>query len=152
MPLHSVREDEPFGPRGSFPSGSSASRTASSVRRKLLDTLLDDDFMRRKRDDEAALRRRVASNPKLRAEIGDPWSRIEAASAPQAAIFLRHTYLEDGAGFNSRLFRYAREIVCAAAERSKPNAERLREYRDSALPELSNRSARRCRSTRSSRS
>jgi hypothetical protein len=106
------------------------------VRRKLLDTLLDDDFMRRKGDDEAALRRRVASNPKLRAEIGDPWSRIEAAERAQAAIFLRHTYLEDGAGFNSRLFRYAREIVRAAAERSKPNAERLREYRDSALPEL----------------
>jgi hypothetical protein len=106
------------------------------VRRKLLDTLLDDDFMRRKRDDEAALRRRVANDPKLRAEIGDPWTRIEAAERAQAAIFLRHTYLEDTAGFNSRLFRYARELVRAATERPKPNAERLREYRDSALPEL----------------
>jgi len=34
--------------------------------------------------------------------------------------------LEGAAGFNSQLFRYAREIVRAAAERSKPNAERLR--------------------------
>lgn len=106
------------------------------VRRKLLDALLDDDLMRRKRDDEAAFRRRVADDPKLRAQVGDPWARIEAAEHAQEAIFLRHTYLEEAAGFNSRLFRYARELVRAAAERPKPNADRLREYRDSVLPEL----------------
>jgi peptidase S46-like protein len=104
--------------------------------RKLLDALLDDGLMSRKREDEAALRRRVESDPKLRAEIGDPWARIDSAERAQAAILLPHTYLEGAAGFNSRLFRYARSLVRAAAERPKPNPDRLREYRDSALPEL----------------
>ena len=37
-------------------------------------------------------------------------------------------------GFNSALFRYARTLVRGAAERPKPSDERLREFRDTALP------------------
>jgi len=104
--------------------------------RKLLDALLDDDFMQRKREDEKNLRARVASDPALRASIGDPWTRIEAAEKTQATFQLRHTYLEDATGFNSRLFRYARSLLRGAAERDKPNADRLREYTDASLPRL----------------
>ena len=104
--------------------------------RKLLDALLDDDQMQRKIEDEKNLRERVASDPALRASIGDPWTRIEAAEKAQAAFLLRHTYLEDATGFNSRLFRYARALLRSAAERDKPNADRLREYTDAALPRL----------------
>src|SRR6185437_5647989 len=49
---------------------------------------------------------------------------------------LSYTYLEAGAGFNSRLFGYARTILRGARERQKPNAERLREFRDTALPRI----------------
>jgi hypothetical protein len=104
--------------------------------RKLLDALLDDDFMQRKRADEKSLRERVASDSSLRASIGDPWTRIESAEKTQASFLLRHTYLEDATGFNSRLFRYARSLLRGAAERDKPNADRLREYTDAALPRL----------------
>ena len=104
--------------------------------RKLLDALLDDDRMQRKREDEKNLRGRVANDPALRASIGDPWTRIEAAETAQAAFLLRHTYLEDATGFNSRLFRYARTLLRGAVERDKPNADRLREYTDAALPRL----------------
>ena len=46
------------------------------------------------------------------------------------------TYVERLRGFNSDLAQYARWIVRAAEEKPKPNGERLREYRDSALPSL----------------
>ena len=36
-----------------------------------------------------------------------------------------YTFLESGSGFNSGLFRYARTLVRAAAERAKPNEDRL---------------------------
>jgi hypothetical protein len=42
-------------------------------------------------------------------------------------------------GFNSELAQFARWIVRAADEKPRPNGERLREYRDSALPSLEQR-------------
>jgi hypothetical protein len=92
--------------------------------------------MNAKRMEEAELRSYVSRNRELAAEIGDPWARIAAAQEAQAAILEPYTYLEEGAGFNSRLFRYARAIVRGAAERAKPNTERLREFTESALPRI----------------
>src|SRR4030095_17260431 len=51
-------------------------------------------------------------------------------------ILIAYTWLEGGAGFNSELFGYARELVRAADERAKPNTERLREYTDAGLARL----------------
>lgn len=45
-------------------------------------------------------------------------------------------YLENGTGFNSKLFMYARQLVRGAAERGKANELRLREYADSNLPKI----------------
>jgi hypothetical protein len=106
------------------------------VQRRRLDALLDDDLLAAKAEAERELRARVAANRTLAAEIGDPWARIENALAIEAGLSLPYTFLEGGAGFNSRLFRYARALVRAAAERSKPGTERLREYVDTALPRL----------------
>src|ERR1700733_6747143 len=39
-------------------------------------------------------------------------------------------------GFSSRLATIARTLVRAAAEKPKPNQERMREFRDSGLPSL----------------
>src|SRR5262249_29981856 len=44
--------------------------------------------------------------------------------------------LELGDGFDSKLFRIARQLVRLATEKPKPNADRLREYRDSNLESL----------------
>jgi hypothetical protein len=106
------------------------------VQRKQLDALLDDALLDEKRDDEADLRARVNRNRAFAAEIGDPWQKIEQAQAVEATRWLPYEYIEGGTGFNSRLYRYARTLVRAAAERPKPNAERLREYTDSFLPRL----------------
>ena len=44
--------------------------------------------------------------------------------------------LETGVGFQCAYFETARTLVRAAAEKSKPNGERLREFRDSNLQSL----------------
>jgi hypothetical protein len=106
------------------------------VQRKLLDALLDDALFERKRAEEEQLQRHVEGDRALRAALGNPWERIAAAERAQAAFDLPHTYLEAAAGFNSRLFRYARLLVRGAAERPKTNTERLPEYADAALPRI----------------
>lgn len=102
------------------------------VRRKLLDALLDEELMAKKRRDEAALREKAA------ATLGgaDPWADIEKSTEVSRAIFTPYAFLEGGAGFNSRLFRFARTLVRAADERAKPNTERLREFTDASLPRI----------------
>ncbi len=109
------------------------------VRRRQLDALLDERLLKAKRDEEAALRTRVAADPQLAAATGDPWSDIARAQLSEHELYLPYTFLELGAGFNSRLFTYARTLLRGAAERPKPNTERLREYRDAALPRIAQR-------------
>jgi hypothetical protein len=114
------------------------------ILRAPLDALENEIKMRRKQldavHDEVMLARKTALEANLRARLqltgSDPWNDIAQASLRERAIFLPYTYLENGAGFNSGLFRYARVIVRGAEERAKPNVERLREYVDTALPRL----------------
>lgn len=107
------------------------------VYRGLQQALLDDELFQHKSQQERALRERVANDPKLAQEIGSAWDDIATAQQRYRAIYDRYVYLEAGAGFNSKLFGYARLLVRGAAERSKPNELRLREYADSNLPKLS---------------
>jgi hypothetical protein len=106
------------------------------VQRKQLDALLDDTLLSEKRAAEVELRERVARDRELAEQIGDPWARIAAAQEAEATRWLPYLFIEGGAGFNSRLFRYATLLVRAATERPKPNADRLREYTDGFLPRL----------------
>lgn len=107
------------------------------VRRRQLDALHDDAKLAEKAAAEAELRMRVLDDERLAARIGgDPWAEIEAAEEAYRAIALPYTFIEQAAGFNSRLFRHARALVRAAEERTKPNAERLPEYAETELRRL----------------
>src|SRR6266478_4342347 len=66
----------------------------------------------------------------------NPWDDIAKAMTVEREIYGPLTYVERLRGFNSDLAQYARWIVRAAEEKPKPNGDRLREYRDSALPSL----------------
>ncbi len=66
----------------------------------------------------------------------NPWEQISHAMQVNRKIYSSYVYLERMRGFNSDLVFDARDLVRAAAEKSKPNGDRLREYRDSALPSL----------------
>ncbi len=83
-------------------------------------------FVARMAAAEADLKAKAASNP----AIGDPWA--DTANAMRA---YREFYLADRfATPSGDLFGYALTLVRSAAERAKPNAERLPGYSDSALP------------------
>jgi len=109
------------------------------VRRGQLEALLDDRLLEAKRTEEAQLRARIAADPKLAAATGDPWADIARAQQHEVGLSLPYIFLEQGQGFSSRLFNYARALVRAAAERPKSNTARLREYRDAALPRVHQR-------------
>jgi V8-like Glu-specific endopeptidase len=98
-----------------------------------LTALRDPAFMAARAKDEADLKARLATDPKLAADIGDPWTQIEAGEQAYARQFVVWHELEAGAGGGSDLYRYARELVRGAAERVKPSGVRLPEYADSRL-------------------
>ncbi len=98
--------------------------------------LLDKNLMAKKAADEAGMRQAIASDPKKKSQFGDPWPEISKAMDVQKQIYYPLTYLERRGGFRGDLAGFARVLVRVAQEKTKPNGERLREYRDSALPSL----------------
>ncbi len=97
------------------------------------EALLDPKLMASKRVADDDLKARLKANPKLAAEIGDPWGDLAKIEAERPQLQDQYAWLEARAGYRSTLFGYARSLVRAAAEREKPNGERLREYGESRL-------------------
>lgn len=95
--------------------------------------LRDAAFMAEKQRQEQDLRRRVAADPRLAQQIGDPWKEIADVQDDYAELWLPFWRLESGAGGGSQLFSYARTIVRAAQERAKPAGERLPEFGETRL-------------------
>jgi Peptidase S46 len=108
----------------------SALENSIKVRRKQLDALHDDALLLQKLTQEQTLRTKLSAT----GSGGDPWAQIEKALSVERGVAMPYTFIESAAGFNSQLYRYARILVRAAAERGKPNDERLREYTDASLP------------------
>jgi Peptidase S46 len=106
------------------------------VRRRQLDALHETEQFNRLRRDESDLHARFESLSRASHDVVDPWEQIARAQESKRLLSLPYSYIEGGGGFDSLLFTYARTLVRAADERTKPNEERLREYTDSALPRL----------------
>ena len=96
--------------------------------------LADPSFIDIRRRQEADLRAKVAASAQMRQRLGDPWADMAKAQAAYAELFLRYSFLERGPGNMSDLYGYARTLVRAAVERSKPQDRRLREYGEARLP------------------
>jgi Peptidase S46 len=88
--------------------------------------LSDPAFVKKLADAEADLRSRSAGN----AAIGDPWADVDTAMQAARATYVARSFINP----NSGLLSDAQRLVRAAAERAKPNGERLPGYTDSALP------------------
>jgi hypothetical protein len=97
--------------------------------------LLDKEIMKEKTSQEVYLRAafKVASKDP---NATDPWEEIAQAIKTQQEIFPNLSYLERMRAFPSHLAQFARTLVRAADEKPKPNPDRMREFRDSALPSL----------------
>ncbi len=98
--------------------------------------LTDKTIMAKKSAEESKMRQAIASGAAKKTEFGDPWTEIAEAMDTEKQIYLPLTYFERRGGFSGDLAGFARILVRAAEERPKPNGDRLREYRDSALPSL----------------
>jgi hypothetical protein len=98
--------------------------------------LLDKTLMAQKQQEEDKLKDGVASDPNKKQKFGDPWAEIAQAEKVYQQIYLPYIYLERRQGMRGDLAGIARILVRAAVEKKKPNGERLREYRESALPSV----------------
>ena len=99
------------------------------------DGLKDRKLMDRKREDERRLRAAIDADPQKKEKFGKQWDQIAAAYKEYAAFFKPY-YLLEGAPDDSQLLSIARSVVRYAAETSKPNDQRLREYHDTGLESL----------------
>jgi hypothetical protein len=90
--------------------------------------------------DPAIMSAKRIEEAKRRALLGnvqpDPWEQVSAAIKVNERIALDDSLYERGNAFSGRLFNIARTLVRLADETAKPNADRLREYRESNLESL----------------
>ena len=104
-----------------------------------LESLQDPEVFAYKRKQENELRGFVDADKARKAKFGNAWNAIAKAEAEFRQFDTRYRFIEGGRAFYSDYYRYARLLVRGAAERNKPNAERLREYTESALPGVTQR-------------
>jgi len=107
--------------------------------------LLDPQIWSALKSREQKLRDAIAHDPKLKSS-GDAYDQIKGAQAEIAKIAPLYNYLEmerpkftsyrPPRAFPGNLFKYARLLIRAADQRSKPNGVRIPEFRDSARESL----------------
>jgi hypothetical protein len=98
--------------------------------------LLDASLMAKKLKDEQALRAAVAKDADLEKQFGGAWDELAAAEKAYASFYKPMVFFERANGFYTTYFTIARNLVRLAMEKPKPNADRLREYREAGLPSV----------------
>ncbi len=96
-------------------------------------------ILAKKRADDQALLDWIDADPARKTTYGDPFAAIRATLPTERTLYPRYFMLEGRrapAAFMARSFVLARMLVRGAAERQKPDADRLPGYRDANLPEL----------------
>ena len=88
--------------------------------------LTDPAFMAAKRAAEEELRARVAADPALVQQIGDPWTDLEGVQTVARDLYLPFRQLEQSAGGGSTLYQMARGIVRASKNTAMTEAQRAR--------------------------
>lgn len=78
---------------------------------------------------EAEFRQRASGG----AGLGDPWADLDAVDRAYRNFYLDYRFMEAGSGGGSALYDTAQFIVRAAAERAKPESERLPGFSNAAL-------------------
>ncbi|HYX68678.1 MAG TPA: S46 family peptidase, partial [Terriglobales bacterium] len=97
----------------------------------------DPKLMAKKQAEESKLQAWVNADAKRKSEYGDPWAATANAERTFREIYLPYSLLDSRRyGLPGDLNYFARVLVRAAAEKQKPNADRLPAYRESALPSL----------------
>lgn len=98
--------------------------------------LKDPALMEKKRQDEGKLKDQVMSDPAKKTKYGNVWQNVAEAFADARNYYKKYYSYETAAAGGSELIYIARTLYRAADEFKKPNGDRLKEYSDSAKPEL----------------
>lgn len=98
--------------------------------------LVNPKLMAKKAAEEKSFREAIAKDPALSKPFSAAWDEIAAAERTYASFYKPLVFFERSQGFNTMYFSLARNLARLAMEKSKPNAERLREFRDTALPSV----------------
>ncbi len=94
------------------------------------------EMIRRKRAEEEALKAFVNGDASLRASTAGAWTAIEKAQADYRDIAGEYELIEGTRSYSSDYFNIARRLVRGAAERPKPDADRLPEFADARRTEV----------------
>ena len=121
--------------QNAFIAGQTLYGVENNYKRQLgrMQALIDPAFMAQRNAAEREFRARVAADPRMAGEIGDPWTALERVQPDMRRLYPAYYLLETRAGGGSQLFAWARDIVRGGQERVKPNAERLPEFGDARL-------------------
>jgi hypothetical protein len=106
------------------------------ARRGGLEALQNKEFFRSLVNNEQQLRAQIAKDPARAKKVLPAYAAIENAITELKKYRRQYNQLERANGFAGDLFSHARTIVRGAEERAKPGEKRLREFRESALPAL----------------
>ena len=98
--------------------------------------LVDKRFFATKLSEEKSLRGKLEADPAKRAAVVPSFAAIETSMAKLAELRAELNGKEAHRGFGSRSLSAAVSLVRWAAEKDKPNAERLPEYGDAKVPAL----------------
>jgi hypothetical protein len=106
--------------------------------------LLEPEFFARLVAKERDLRARVDRSSELKRKYGSAWAAIEKAQENLLALQPDLDWIEAPNAFRpawakTSFFGWARTLVRGTAERDKPNEERLEEYADARLPDVTQR-------------
>jgi hypothetical protein len=100
----------------------------------MFSALMDPRIIRDRAAAEQALRAKVDADATLRGEYGAAWDGIRATIERYRAQDDRLFLLAENHGFISDLLQRARVLVRHAAEKVKPDGERLAEYTEASFP------------------
>lgn len=103
-------------------------QNSRKVRDGNLAALYDPVFWAARVKAEDEFKARLNSQPEKFGDALSAYEKIAEAQKTVASLAKRYRMLESGAAFSSESFGIARSLLRAAAERAKPNGERLREY------------------------
>jgi hypothetical protein len=98
--------------------------------------LQDPAVMKQKLDAETKFRDSVMKDPKIKEICGDVWGEVADSLRVYGESYIQNDLLERGNAFRCDTFHIARGLLRMAEESQKPNADRLREYRESNLDSL----------------
>jgi V8-like Glu-specific endopeptidase len=104
------------------------------ARTGMFQSLLSPAVMQQKRNDENAFRNWVASDATRKQQFGDPWKTLSDTQVAWRNLYLDYVMVELGMGTLSQQVIWAKTLVRGTAEIEKPDAERLREFSQAALP------------------